>query len=249
MSGHSKWSTIKRKKAAVDAARGKVFTRYTREIITAARTGGGDPETNSRLRSAIAAARRENMPSANIEKAIKRGTGEIEGITYEESSYEGYGPGGVALFIDVVTDNKNRTVGEIRHMLSKHSGSLGENGCVAWMFDLKGVISLPANGKSEDEMVELVVESGAEDFALEGESYQITTAPAELYAVREKMEAAGIAIESAELTRVPQNTVKLEGKDAEVMLKLMESLEDHDDIQRVSANFDVPEEMMQEHDS
>jgi YebC/PmpR family DNA-binding regulatory protein len=247
MSGHSKWSTIKRKKAAVDAARGKVFTRYTREIITAARAGGGDPDANTRLRTAIAAAKREHMPNANIEKAIKRGTGEIEGVTYEESSYEGYGPGGVALFIDVLTDNKNRTVGEIRFMLTKHNGSLGENGCVAWMFDLKGIITIPAASKTEDEMMEIVVEAGAEDFEREGESYHVTTAAADLYAVREKMEGAGITIEGAELARIPQNTVKLEGKDAATMLRLMEQLEDNDDVQRVSANFDVPEEMMQEH--
>ena len=247
MSGHSKWSTIKRKKAANDAARGKVFTRHTREIITAARAGGGDPESNSRLRTAIAAAKGANMPNANIDKAIKRGTGEIEGATYEEASYEGYGPGGVALFIDTLSDNKNRTVSEVRHLLTKYNGSLGENGCVAWMFDLRGVITIPANGRSEEDVMELVVESGGEDFSQEGDVYQITTSPTELFNVRESLEGQSIAIESAELVRVPQNTVKLEGKDAETMLKLMEALEDLDDVQRVSANFDIPDEVFEAH--
>jgi YebC/PmpR family DNA-binding regulatory protein len=245
MSGHSKWATIKRRKAAVDAARGKVFTRHAREIITAARQGGGDPESNARLRTAVAAARADNMPNANIEKAIKRGTGEIEGVTYEETSYEGYGPGGVALFIDVLTDNKNRTVGEIRHILGKHNGSLGENGCVAWMFALKGIITVPAGGRGEDEALELVLEAGAEDFTLEGDVLQITTGATDLFTVRDAIVAKGIEVEGAELVRIPQNTVKLEGKDAEGMLKLLEALEDQDDVQRVSANFDIPDEILQ----
>ncbi|MCA9751071.1 MAG: YebC/PmpR family DNA-binding transcriptional regulator [Gemmatimonadetes bacterium] len=249
MSGHSKWATIKRKKAVVDAKRGKIFTRLAREIITAARSGGGDPSANARLRTAIAAARAENMPNANIDKAIKRGTGEIDGAAYEEVTYEGYGPGGVALFVDVTTDNRNRTVGEVRHALTKHNGSLGENGCVAWMFELKGSIVIPAEGLAEDAMMEHVVESGAEDFAPEGEGedaiWQVTTAPADLFAVKEALEARGVTVRSAELVRVPQNTVKLEGKDAETMLKLMDVLEDLDDVQRVSANFDIPDEILQ----
>jgi YebC/PmpR family DNA-binding regulatory protein len=245
MSGHSKWATIKRKKAAIDAKRGKVFTRLAREIITAARQGGGDPTANARLRTAVAAARAENMPSANIDKAIKRGTGEIEGAHYEEVSYEGYGPGGVALFLDVVTDNRNRTVGEIRHLLTKANGSLGENGCVAWMFELKGNITLPEGERSEDEMMELVVEAGAEDLALEDDVWIVVTAPVELFAVREALEEKGLEVERAELVRIPQNTVKLEGKEAEAMLRLMEALEDHDDVQRVSANFDIPDEILQ----
>jgi len=244
MSGHSKWSTIKRKKAANDAARGKVFTKLNREIVTAARAGGGDPDSNIRLRAAIDAARAANMPSANIDKAVKRGTGEIEGVSYEEASFEGYGPGGVALFIDVLTDNRNRTVAEIRHVLTKHGGSLGEGGCVAWMFDLKGVIAIPRNGRSEDDMLEIVLEAGAEDLATEDEIFQVTTAPASLAAVRTELQGKGVSIESAELVRVPQNTVKLEGKDAETMLRVMESLEDLDDVQRVSSNFDIPEELM-----
>lgn len=245
MSGHSKWATIKRKKAAVDAARGKVFTRHAREIITAARQGGGDPEANVRLRTAISAAKAVNMPNTNIEKAIKRGTGEIEGAQYEEITYEGYGPGGAALFLDVVTDNRNRTVSEIRHMLSKHNGSLGENGCVAWMFEQKGNVWIPVAGRSEEEVMELVVEVGAEDFAADGELWQIVTAPQDLFKVQEALEERGVDIDSAELVRVPQNTVKLEGSQAESMLKLMNALEDQDDVQRVSANFDIPDEILQ----
>jgi YebC/PmpR family DNA-binding regulatory protein len=247
MSGHSKWSTIKRKKAATDAARGKVFTRVTREIITAARAGGSNPEMNARLRTAVAAAKAANMPNANIDKAIKRGTGEIEGVSYEEATFEGYGPGGVALFIDVVTDNRNRTVAEIRHLLTKHNGSLGENGCVAWMFEQKGRILVNADGRDEDQMMELALEAGAEDLSAEGDVFQITTAPTELFAVREALEEKGVTVTSAELDRVPQNTVRVEGKEAEQLLKLLDALEDQDDTQRVSANFDVPEELMQAH--
>jgi YebC/PmpR family DNA-binding regulatory protein len=247
MSGHSKWSTIKRKKGAADAQRGKIFTKLIREITAAARTGGGDLDANTRLRTAVTAARSANMPSANIEKAIKRGTGEIEGITYEEACFEGYGPGGVALFIDVLTDNRNRTVSEIRHLLSKHHGSLGENGCVAWIFELKGVIAIPAESRSEEEMMELVLELGGEDFTREGAFYSVTTNPSNLNTVREALETRGVKIESAELMRVPQNTVPLKGKEAEQMLKLMEALEDQDDVQRVSANFDIPDELISVH--
>jgi YebC/PmpR family DNA-binding regulatory protein len=248
MSGHSKWNTIKRKKAATDAAKGKVFTRLAREIITAARAGGGDPEMNARLRSAVAAARAANMPGANIEKAIKRGTGEIEGITYEEASFEGYGPGGVALFIDVVTDNRNRTVAEIRHLLTRHNGSLGEAGCVAWMFEQKGSILVKRDGRDEDALLELALEAGAEDVSLVGDMVQITTAPSDLFAVREALEKEGVTVASSELARIPQNTVRVEGKEAEQLLKLLDALEDQDDTQRVSANFDVPEELMQAHE-
>jgi YebC/PmpR family DNA-binding regulatory protein len=249
MSGHSKWSTIKRKKAATDAARGKVFTRHTREIITAAREGGGNSETNARLRTAIAGAKAANMPNANIEKAVKRGTGEIEGATYEEAIFEGYGPGGVALLIEVVTDNRNRTVAEIRHILTKHNASLGESGCVAWMFEQKGSILVSAGGGDEDEIMELALEGGAEDLAVEGDVFQITTAPGDLFAVREALEEKGVPVTSAEIARIPQNTVRVEGKDAEQLLKLLDALEDQDDTQRVSANFDVPEELMQAHES
>jgi YebC/PmpR family DNA-binding regulatory protein len=195
----------------------------------------------------VAAAKSANMPNANIEKAIKRGTGEIEGATFEESAYEGYGPGGVALFIDVLTDNRNRTVSEIRHVLTKHHGSMGEAGCVAWMFELKGTILIAANERTEDEVMELVVEAGGDDYTLEGDVFQITTASTALFSVREAIESKGIEIVSAELVRVPQNTVRLEGKDAEQMLKLLEALEDQDDVQRVSANFDIADELLQAH--
>lgn len=245
MSGHSKWATIKRKKAAIDAQRGKMFTKIIRELMTAARKGGGDAEANPRLRSAVSAARSVNMPRENIERAIKRGTGEIEGQMFEEMSYEGYGPGGVALFIDVLTDNKNRTVGEVRHILTKNGGSLGEAGCVAWMFSLRGMISVPATSKSEEEVMDLVVESGAEDFAAAGDAWQIMTSPGELFTVREALEKRGVEISAADLTRVPQNTVKLVGKDAEAMIRLMEALEDNDDVQRVSANFDIADELLE----
>jgi YebC/PmpR family DNA-binding regulatory protein len=249
MSGHSKWSTIRRHKAAIDAKRGKIFTRLTREIITAAREGGGDPSANSRLRAAIAAAKAGNMPNANIEKAIKRGTGEIEGAAYEEASYEGYGPGGVALFIDTLTDNKNRTVSEVRHILTKYEGSLGEAGCVVWMFRLKGIILIPSEGRDEEEVMDLVVEVGGEDFERQDDVYEITTGAAELFAAREALEARDIPIVNAEIRRVPQNTVSVEGRNAEKMLKLMEALEDQDDVQRVSANFDIADELMQKMES
>ncbi|MBZ0269138.1 YebC/PmpR family DNA-binding transcriptional regulator [bacterium] len=244
MAGHSKWANIKRRKAVVDAARGKVFTRVAKEIITAARHGGGDPDANARLRTAVAAAKAVNMPNANIEKAIKRGTGEIEGVQYDEITYEGYGPGGVAIFLDVMTDNRNRTVSEIRHALSRHSGSLGENGCVAWMFEQKGSVTIPADGLGEEEVMELVVEVDAEDFTGDGDVWQILTAPGELFSVREALEAKSIAVESAELVRIPQNTVKLEGSQAQSMLKLMSLLEELDDVQRISANFDIPDDVL-----
>ena len=249
MAGHSKWANIQHRKNTQDAKRGKLFTRLIREITVAARMGGGDPGANPRLRLAMDKALTANMPRDTIERAIKRGAGSLEGVEYEEIRYEGYGPGGVALFVDVTTDNRNRTVGEVRHALTKHNGSLGENGCVAWMFELKGSIVIPAEGLAEDAMMEHVVESGAEDFAPEGEGedaiWQVTTAPADLFAVKEALEARGVTVRSAELVRVPQNTVKLEGKDAETMLKLMDVLEDLDDVQRVSANFDIPDEILQ----
>jgi YebC/PmpR family DNA-binding regulatory protein len=244
MSGHSKWSTIKRKKAAVDAARGKIFTKLIRELTTAARRGGGDPDANPRLRAAMDAARTANMPAATMERAVKRGTGEIEGVTYEEATFEGYGPGGVALFIDVLTDNRNRTVAEIRHSLTKHGGSLGEGGCVAWMFDLKGVILIPVESRSEDEMLEIALEAGADDLTQDGDVFQVTTRASDLSPVKHALEQRGVPVSSAELVRVAQNTVRLEGKDAELMLKLLEALEDQDDVQRVSSNFDIPEELM-----
>lgn len=245
MSGHSKWATIKRKKAVVDAQRGKLFTKIIRELMTAARKGGGDPESNPRLRTAVATARAVNMPRDNIDRAIKRGTGGVDGQQFEEMSYEGYGPSGVAIFIDVLTDNKNRTVGEIRHILTKNNGALGENGCVAWIFTLRGMISVPFATKNEEQIMELVVEAGAEDFLPAGDVWQIMTSPGDLFTVRETLEKKGVEISAAELIRLPQNTVKLAGKDAEVMFRLMEALEDNDDVQRVSANFDIADELME----
>ena len=247
MSGHSKWNTIKRKKGATDAARGKIFTRLAREIIAAARQSGGDVKSNARLRAAVNAARAENMPGANIERAIKRGTGELEGVTYEEASFEGYGPGGVAILIDTLTDNRNRTVSELRHVLTRNNGSMGEAGSVAWMFTPRGSILIPAGGRSEDEIMELVVDCGAEDFSVEGETVQLLTSPTTLFEVRDALEAKGVQVESAGLLRIPQSTVRLQGKDAEHMLKLLEALEEQDDVQRVSANFDIPDEILQAH--
>ncbi len=242
MSGHSKWSSIKHKKAATDAKRGKMFTRFIRELTIAARSGGGDPNSNSRLRHAIDGARAANMPSDNIKKAIQRGTGELEGVNYEELTYEGYGPGGVAIIADAMTDNKNRTVSEVRHVFSKYNGNLGESGCVSWMFSRKGVIRVPLAASGEDELMEIVVESGAEDMVKEETAYEITTATEDFDAVHEALKAKNIPVESAEIAKVPSTTIKLEGKQAEQMLKLYDKLEELDDIQNVWANFDIADE-------
>lgn len=244
MSGHNKWSTIKHKKGAADAKRGKMFSKLIKEITIAARMGGGDPEGNPRLRTAVNTARAANMPKDNIERAIKRGTGEIEGVNYEEITYEGYGPGGVAVLIEALTDNKNRTVAEVRHIFDKYSGNLGESGCVAWMFDKKGMVVLPKEGLDEDEVMELALETGAQDVKTEGETYEITTDPADLESVRKAIEEKGCKIELYEITLIPQNTVKLEGKKAEQMLKMMDALDDNEDLQKVFANFDISEEDM-----
>jgi len=249
MSGHSKWSTIKRKKAATDAARGRIFTRLTREIIAAARAGGGDPEANVRLRTAVLAARAENMPNANIERAIKRGTGELEGVTFEEATFEGYGPGGVAILIDVVTDNRNRTVSELRHVLTRQHGSMAEAGAVAWNFAQKGSVAIPVGGRTEDELVEIAAACGAEDLSVDGETAHVQTAATDLFGVREALEKRGLTVESAALVRVPQSTVPLEGKDAEHLLRLLDALEEQDDVQRVFANFDIPDEILAAHGS
>ncbi|MFH1117785.1 MAG: YebC/PmpR family DNA-binding transcriptional regulator [Pseudomonadota bacterium] len=244
MSGHNKWSTIKHKKGAADAKRGKMFSKLIKEITIAARMGGGDPDGNPRLRTATIAARTANMPKDNIEKAIKRGTGEIAGVSYEEITYEGYGPGGVAVLVECLTDNKNRTVAEIRHIFDKYNGNLGESGCVAWMFDKKGVIEIAAQSLDEDEVMEVALETGAQDVNLDGDAYEITTGPAEFEAVRAAVEEKGWKIELSEITMIPQNTVKLDGKKAEQMLKMMDVLDDHDDLQQVYANFDISEEEM-----
>lgn len=246
MSGHSKWSTIKHKKGAADAKRGKIFTKIIKEITIAARTGGGDVDGNSRLRQAIAAAKAENMPKDNIEKAIKKGTGELEGgAAYEEVTYEGYGPGGVAVLVDVMTDNKNRTVAEIRHIFSKHGGNLGENGCVAWMFEKKGNIVVSKDDVDEDRLMECALEAGAEDVAESESEYEVITEPGIFENVRSAMDEAEIKYILAEISMIPQNTVKLEEDKANQMLKLMEKMEDNDDVQHVYANFDISDEIIE----
>jgi YebC/PmpR family DNA-binding regulatory protein len=245
MSGHNKWSTIKHKKGAADAKRGKIFSKLIKEITIAARVGGGDPDGNPRLRTAVNAARAANMPKDNVDRAIKRGTGEIAGVSYEEVVYEGYGPGGVAVLVEALTDNKNRTVAEIRHIFDKYNGNLGESGCVAWIFQKKGLIVIPAAQLHEDEVMELALEAGAQDVSHEVDTFEITTEPSDLETVRKAIEDKGWKIELAEITMVPQNNVKLEGKKAEQMLKMMDTLDDHDDLQKVFANFDISDEEME----
>jgi YebC/PmpR family DNA-binding regulatory protein len=244
MSGHSKWHTIKHKKGALDAKRGKLFTKLIKEITVAARTGGGDVDANARLRKAVSDAKAGNMPNDTIDRAIKRGTGELEGVSYEEITYEGYGPGGVALMVESVTDNRNRTVAEIRHMFSKNGGNLGEAGSVGWMFDKKGYIVVDKNAKSEDELFEIVTDAGAEDLRDDEDNFEVITSPETFHAVLAAIKGAGVEPEVAEVEMIPQTHIKLEGPEARQMLKLMEVLEDHDDVQRVSANFDIDEAEM-----
>ncbi len=244
MSGHSKWSSIKHKKGAADAKRGKIFTKIIKEITVAARIGGGDPDGNPRLRTAIMGAKSNNMPVDNITRAIKKGTGELEGIQYEEHTYEGYGPGGAAIFLEAMTDNKNRTVSEIRAALGKAGGNLGENGCVGWMFEQKGLITVKTEAKSEDDLMELAIDAGADDLQTVDEHYEITTAVEHFEAVRKALEDAGVPMELAEITRIPQNTVSIDEKKGKALLKLMDILEDHDDIQKAYSNFDISDEVM-----
>jgi YebC/PmpR family DNA-binding regulatory protein len=244
MSGHNKWSTIKHKKGAADAKRGKLFSKIIKEITIAARMGGGDPEGNPRLRTAVNAARAGNMPKDNVEKAIKRGTGEIEGVNYEEITYEGYGPGGVAVLVEALTDNKNRTVAEVRHIFEKYNGNLGETGCVAWMFKKQGIVVITADSLDEDEVMEVALECGAHDVKKEGDTFEVTADPAAIETVRKAVEDKGWKVEMAEVTMIPQTTVKLEGKKAEQMLKMMDALDDNEDMQKVFANFDISEEDM-----
>ncbi len=247
MSGHSKWSTIKRKKGAVDAKRGKIFTKLIKEITVSARMGGGDPMGNPRLRSAVAAAKAENMPKDNIDRAVKKGTGDLEGTVYEEITYEGYGPGGVAVLVDCMTDNKNRTVADVRHFFSKSGGNLGESGCVSWMFEKKGSMSVDKNTISEEKLMDLALEAGAEDILEEESEYQVLTSPDEFNTVRESLENEGVAFLEASISMIPQNVIEInESKPAKQLLKLLESLEDHDDVQNVYANFDIPDEIMEE---
>ncbi len=241
MSGHSKWHSIKHKKGALDAKRGKLFTKFIKELTVAARTGGGDPDANARLRKAINDAKAGNMPNETIDRAIRRGTGEEEGVNYEELTYEGYGPGGVALMVQSMTDSRNRTVAEIRHIFSKNGGNLGENGSVGWMFEKKGYIVVEKSAKSEEELFELAIDAGADDLRDDEDNFEIITSPDAFDAVLTAVKSAGIEPQVAEVEMMPQNYIKLEGADARQMLKLMEALEDHDDVQKVSANFDISE--------
>ncbi len=245
MSGHSKWASIKHKKGALDAKRGKIFNRHARLIEVAARAGGADVNTNVRLRAEVQSAKGANMPNDKIDKAIAKGAGLIKGVIYEEAVYEAYGPEGVALMIDTLTDNKNRTVGELRNILTKHNGHLGEGGSVAWNFTQKGIIAVPVEGNEEDGVLEVVLEAGAEDLTIEGESFEITTGPKDFAAVRNALNEAGIVVTHSEITRIPGSTVQLNEDVARKVLKLMDILDDHDDVQNVSANFDISDEIME----
>jgi YebC/PmpR family DNA-binding regulatory protein len=246
MSGHSKWATIRRKKGKVDAERGRIFTRLIREITVAARNGGGDPDGNPRLRTAIDAARAANMPAANIERAIKKGTGDLPGQVIEEVAYEAYAPGGVALLIETVTDNRNRTASEVRHLLTKYGGRMGEVGSVSYLFAQKGLVVVQKGSLSEEDLMLSALDAGAEDVSDEGDSWEITTAPADLSKVAETLRAAGAPPASANLTRLPKSTVPVGKEHAGKVIRLVESLEEHDDVQQVSANFDIPDEILEE---
>lgn len=245
MSGHSKWHSIKHKKGAADAKRGKIFTRVIKELTVAARDGGGDPDMNPRLRTVIAEAKSVNMPADNIKRAIRRGTGEEPGVSYDEALYEGYGPGGAAMLVDVLTDNKNRTVGELRHMLSKHGGSLAETNAVAWMFDKKGYIVVAKDKADEETLMVAVLDAGGEDLRDDGDSWEVITPPEAFEAVSQAVKEMGIEPSAAEVAMLPQNYVKLEGKQAQQMLKLMEVIGDHDDVRNVWSNFDIEEQELE----
>ncbi len=246
MSGHSKWSTIKRKKAKVDAERGKIFTKLIKEIVVAAREGGGDIDTNPRLRAAVQTARDANMPTANIDKAIKRGTGELPGVTYEAATFEGYAQGGVAVLVESLTDNRNRTTADVRHLFTKHGGHLGEPGSVAYMFENKGVVVIDQAVAEEDKVYEIALENGAEDIRAEGDQFEIICPPEAFEGVRDGMKTAGIEYQIAEVSLFPKTTVELDGEKAVKVLKLVAALEDNDDVQRVSANFDISDEILGE---
>ncbi len=244
MSGHNKWAKIKHKKAGTDAQRGKLFSRIIKEITIAARNGGGDPNGNPRLRLAIQNAKDSNMPADNIKRAVQRGTGELPGTVYEELTYEGYGPAGVALMVELVTDNKNRTVAEIRHILDRNNGKLAEAGSVAWMFQKKGIIEVPRNAIGEDDLLSIILEAGADDMKAEDDYYEVTTSAETFEAVKKAIEDKGVTVNNASLQLLPQNTVHVEGKEAEQVLKLMEALEEHDDVQNVNANFDIDDSVL-----
>ena len=245
MSGHSKWASIKHKKGAADAKRGKVFTKLIREITVAAKIGGGDPTGNARLRAAIQAAKAENMPKDNMERAIKKGTGELEGTSYEEVNYEAYGPGGVAVLIDCLTDNKNRTVADLKHAFDRHGGSLGSPGCVSWIFVKKGLMVFDKSAAEEEKILEIALDGGAEDVRQSGSQFEVVMEPSDFEKVKKAFDGAGLPYSLAEITMIPQNTVRLEGKKAEQMLNLMEALDDIDDISHVYANFDIPDEYIE----
>ncbi len=246
MSGHSKWSSIKHKKAAADAKRGKIFTRLIKEIAVAAREGGGDPDANPRLRAAVTNAKAQNMPNDTIERGILRGTGQLPGAEYEEIIYEGYGPKGVAIIVEVVTDNRNRSTADLRFILSKHGGNMGERGCVSWMFDKKGLIVVEKEKADEDELMMIALEAGAEDIKAEGDSFEVITAPGDFESVKNAVEEAEIETDLAEVSMIPQTTVKLDGKAALQLLKIMEGLEEHDDVQNVYSNFDIPDDIIEQ---
>ncbi len=245
MSGHSKWSTIKHKKGAADAKRGKIFTKLIKEITVAARMGGGDPEGNPRLRTAIAAARAENMPKENIERGIKKGSGELEGVSYEEASYDGYGPGGAAVLVDCLTDNKNRSVADIKHIFERHGGNLGEPGCVTWIFEQRGLIVFEKDKVDEEQLIDLALEAGAEDVKEEETEFEVVTAPSDFETVKKAIDDAGFPYTLAEVTKIPKNTVKIEGKKAQQMINLMQAIEDHDDVSHVYSNFDIADDVME----
>ena len=245
MSGHSKWHSIRHKKAAADSKRGKVFTRLIKEISVAARMGGGDPDANPRLRTAVQAAKDANMPHDNVKRAILKGTGELPGQSYEESTYEGYGPGGVAVFIEALTDNKNRTVAEIRHTFSKYGGNLGENGSVQWIFEKKGYITVPKKGVAEDSLFEIVLEAGAEDLQSESDMFEVYTSLEAFESVKQALVDASVEVDHSSLTMIPQNEVSVTGKTAHQMLNLMEFLDEHEDVQNVYANFDIDDKEME----
>jgi YebC/PmpR family DNA-binding regulatory protein len=245
MSGHSKWHSIKHKKAATDAKRGKIFTSLIKEITMAARLGGGDAEGNPRLRTAVLAAKSVNMPADNIKRAIQKGTGELPGLNYEEAAYEGYGPGGVAILLEVVTDNKNRTVSEIRHVFSKHGGNLGQTGCVAHLFHKKGLVAIEKAKSDEDTLMGIVLDAGAEDMKDAGEVFEVFTDPKDYEAVMAAIKKNNIDVASSELSMIPQISVKLEGKQAEQMIRLMEALEEHEDVQKVFANFEIDDDQLE----
>lgn len=245
MSGHSKWASIRHKKGAVDAKRGKIFSKLIKEITVAARLGGGDPEGNPRLRVAVQAAKAQNMPKDNIARAIKKGTGELAGTSYEEYNYEAYGPGGVALMMNCLTDNRNRTIADIKHIFERHGGNLGEPGCVSWMFEKRGLVVFEKNSVEEEKLLDLALEAGAEDIKESETQFEVLTDPADFESIKKVFDDEGLSYSLAEISMIPQNTVKLEGRDAERVLSLLEALEENDDVSQVYANFDIPDEVME----